>query len=88
MAIPDFQSIMLPFLKIAGDGQERHMRDVVETLAEHFKLSEDERKELLPSGGQTIFGNRVHWWFHFRRPPWLKSDALDLVVLTGSPKGR
>src|SRR3972149_9320455 len=61
MAIPDFQSIMLPFLKIAGDGQERHMREAVEILAEHFNLSEEERKEVLPSGQQTVFGNRVHW---------------------------
>ena len=60
MAIPDFQSIMLPFLKIVGDRQERHMRDAVETLAEHFKLSEEERKELLPSG-KSIFDNRVGW---------------------------
>src|SRR3990170_4455432 len=61
MAIPDFQSIMLPFLKIAGDRQERHMREAVEILAEHFNLSEEERKEVLPSGQQSIFDNRVSW---------------------------
>lgn len=61
MAIPDFQSIMLPFLKIAGDRQEHRIREAIGTLAEHFKLSEEERKELLPSGQQTIFDNRSHW---------------------------
>ncbi len=60
MAIPDFQSIMLPLLKLLADGQEHSFRDVVENLALSFKLSEAERKELLPSG-QQIFDNRVGW---------------------------
>ncbi|MEI7867461.1 MAG: restriction endonuclease [Candidatus Methylumidiphilus sp.] len=61
MAIPDFQSIMLPLLKLAGDGQEHSPREVVETLARHFQLTEDESKELLPSGRQTTFSNRISW---------------------------
>ena len=60
MAIPDFQSIMLPLLKLLADGQEHSFRDVVENLAPSFNLSDEERKELLPSG-QQIFDNRVGW---------------------------
>ena len=60
MSIPDFQSIMLPLLKLLADGQEHSFRDVVENLAPSFTLSEEERKELLPSG-QQIFDNRVGW---------------------------
>jgi restriction system protein len=59
MAIPDYQTLMLPLLKYAGDGKEHHIRDAVEELAEEFRLSEEERKELLPSGQQAIFKNRV-----------------------------
>lgn len=61
MVIPDYQSVMLPLLKYAGDGKEYRIREAVEQLAEEFKLSEEERKELLPSGQQAVFNNRVGW---------------------------
>ena len=61
MAVPDFQSVMLPFLETLRDGQERTMRDVTETLAVRFNLTDEERKELLPSGQQSLFSNRVAW---------------------------
>lgn len=61
MAVPDFQSVMLPFLEILQDGQQRSMRDVTDALAAHFNLTEQERQELLPSGQQAIFSNRVAW---------------------------
>ena len=61
MAIPDYQTIMLSLLKYAGDDQEHFVRDAVESLADEFELSDEERKELLPSGQQEIFRNRVNW---------------------------
>jgi len=61
MAIPDFQSIMLPLLKIAGDGNEHNLNEAIETLAQQFELSEQDRKEMLPSGKQRKFDNRVGW---------------------------
>ncbi len=61
MAIPDFQSIMLPFLKIAGDGNEHSIREYTDKLAIQFSLSEQELNILLPSGKQTTFYNRVGW---------------------------
>ncbi len=61
MAIPDYQTIMLPLLRLAADGQEHSVRDTIEQLADGFGLTEDERKELLPSGGQATFDNRVGW---------------------------
>src|SRR5512139_3033136 len=60
MTVPDFQSMMLPFLKIAGDGQEHSFSEAVETLAKQLKISDDDWKELLPSG-QPRFENRVGW---------------------------
>ena len=59
--IPDYQSVMLPLLNYAGDKEEHHIRDAIEGLADEFKLTEEERKELLPSGLQAIFNNRVGW---------------------------
>ena len=61
MAIPDYQSIMLPLLQLAGDAETHQFRASVETLARQFALSDDERKELLPSGKQPTFDNRVGW---------------------------
>src|SRR5260370_21389052 len=52
---------MLPVLKLAGDGREHRVSDVVDTLANQLKLTEAEREELLPSGKQPVFNNRVHW---------------------------
>src|SRR5215217_634977 len=61
MAIPDYQSVMLPLLRYAADGQEPSVREAIEALADEFHLTDEERKELLPSGGQATFDNRVGW---------------------------
>lgn len=61
MTIPDFQTIMLPLLQYASDEQEHSLRETIEALANEFKLTDEERKELLPSGQQAIFDNRVGW---------------------------
>ena len=61
MPIPDYQTLMLPLLKIAGDGKVHTKREAVNILAEQFGLTEEERKVLLPSGNQAVFDNRVGW---------------------------
>jgi hypothetical protein len=61
MAVPDFQSLMLPLLKLAGDDLQHTSAEAVERLAQEFQLSDDDRKELLPSGKQPRFNNRVGW---------------------------
>ncbi len=52
---------MLPFLGFLSDGMEHSLRDAEDALASHFKLSVMERSELLPSGQQAVFKNRVGW---------------------------
>lgn len=59
--IPDYQSLMLPLLKLVSDGQEHKYRDLIESLAIEFQVTDEERKELLASGNQAIFDNRVGW---------------------------
>lgn len=61
MAIPDFQSIMLPLLRFCGDAAEHTSREAIDHLANEYGLTEEEQKELLPSGLQAIFHNRVAW---------------------------
>lgn len=61
MPIPDFQSIMRPWLELASDGQDHALQDVIATLGDTFGLTPDERTEMLPSGFQATFTNRVAW---------------------------
>lgn len=58
--VPDYQSLMLPLLKLVADKQEHKYRDLIERLATEFQLTDDDRRELLASGG-PIFDNRVGW---------------------------
>jgi restriction system protein len=60
MAIPDFQTLMLPLLQFLAKGQMR-TTEAVEALSDQFNLSEEERSVLLPSGRQATMANRVHW---------------------------
>ena len=61
MAIPDYQTCMLPFLQLLGDHKEHSLREVEDALATSFNLSASERAELLPSGQQRVFMNRLGW---------------------------
>ena len=61
MPIPDYQTLMLPLLRLTGDGTEHAFREAVDRLADDFSLSDDERAELLPSGTAHVFGSRVGW---------------------------
>lgn len=61
MTIPDFQAIMLPLLQYASDAKEHSLRDAITYLADIFNLIDEERKELLASGQQAVFDNRVGW---------------------------
>lgn len=59
--IPDYQDLMFPLLKLLEDRQEHSLGEAVETLTANFQLTDEERKELLPSGKQARFENRVGW---------------------------
>jgi len=61
MAIPDYQAIMLPFLRHLSDEQERSNDQSLNVLADQFGVTEEEREELLPSGQQTVLVNRIGW---------------------------
>ncbi|MEC5405797.1 restriction endonuclease [Paraburkholderia sp. MPAMCS5] len=52
---------MLPVLRAVADEQEHRFRDVVETLADQYQLTDEERNTLLPSGTAPLFDNRVGW---------------------------
>lgn len=87
MAIPDFQSIMVPLLQAHLDGQEHRNRELVAALAEQFGLSEEEQRAMLPSGRGKLFANRVGWAkTHVMQAGLLASPARAISVIT--PLGR
>jgi restriction system protein len=87
MPVPDFQTIMLPLLKHIGDGNEHSLREIMEALAIEFNLSEDDRKELLPSGQQAVFDNRVGWAFtHMKKAGLVVSERRAFYRITDRGK--
>lgn len=61
MAVPDYQTCILPLLKFYADGQDHTFREAMEALAKEFHLTDEERREMLPSGQQEVFDNRIGW---------------------------
>ena len=81
--IPDYQSLMLPLLKLVSDGQEHKYRDLIESLAIEFEVKDEERKELLASGNQAIFDNRVGWAkTYLKKSDYNKINLLYIFVFT------
>jgi restriction system protein len=60
MGIPDYQTLMLPVLQLAAKGEVTN-KACVDSIADQFALTPEEREQLLSSGKQTIIANRVHW---------------------------
>jgi restriction system protein len=84
MAIPDFQSLMLPALRYVASKQgEVPVRDVGAALASEFGLTEDELQKLLPSGRAPMFYNRVQWAiFHMRKAGLLATPRRAFLSMT------
>lgn len=61
MTIPDFQTVMRPSLDLLADGQVHRTRDMVDAIADHLRLTDAEREELLPSGAARVIASRVGW---------------------------
>ena len=87
MAIPDYQTFMLPLLRLASDGQPHAMRDAYEELADEFALTEEERRDLLPSGQQPTFENRVGWAKTYLKKAGLSGTTFKFHAAEASFKG-
>ncbi len=94
MPIPDFQTLMLPLLKFAADGKEHTQAEAISILAKEFKLTQNELEEMLPSGKQSSFDNRIAWakfhmkkagLFDFPRRAFFQITDLGKQVLTKNP---
>lgn len=83
MPIPDFQTLMLPLLRYTGDKKEHTFKKAIPYLANQFNLNEEEKRELLPSGKQARFDNRVYWTkTHLEKAGLLTSPQRGVFVIT------
>jgi len=87
MTIPDYQKVMLPLLTFLSDEKEHSLRNCTNQLAEKFKLTEDEKRKLLPSGTQEIFHNRVGWAkFYLEKAGLVKTVRRGVYKITSLGK--
>jgi len=84
MAVPDYQSFMLPLLRFAADGMEHNQSEAKDALSRHFNITESDRREMLPSGRQTRFDNRIAWAnVYLRKAGFLESTRRGHFRITG-----
>jgi restriction system protein len=83
MAIPDFQSIMRPLLEHLADGMAKSNSETFAALSKYFQLTDEELAELLPSGQQSVFTNRIAWAkAHLKNAALLESPSRSLYKIT------
>jgi restriction system protein len=88
MPIPDYQTLMLPVLRVVGSHNESGLSQpkLRHQLAIDLKLADSELQELLPSGGQPLFHNRVHWaTFYLKKAGLVVTPKRGLLKIT--PRG-
>ncbi|MCB1650198.1 MAG: restriction endonuclease [Pseudomonadales bacterium] len=83
MPVPGFQELTLPMLKLSSDGAVWSLADARGRLAEVFGLSTEDQEELLPSGKQSRYANRVAWAkVYLERGGLLSSPARGKFAIT------
>jgi len=83
MAIPKYDEMMLPVLRILGDGAEHSQRELAEQIADHFKLTPQERAERLPKVKATYLRHRLGWaGFSLRRAGLAESPRTGTLQIT------
>jgi restriction system protein len=83
MAIPTYQQVMLPLLQYAADKQEHAVSETYDYVASVFNVSTQDRSELLPSGYEAIFDNRVRWGlFYLKKAGLLESSKRSFFRIT------
>ncbi len=87
MAIPDFQSLMLPLMQLIADGQPHAMRLATETLGQQLQLTPAEWQEMLPSGRAPLFYNRVAWAkTHLKKAGLIEQPRRGVIAISARGK--
>ena len=87
MAVPKYDELMKPLLVAVKDGEVYKIKDVTAVLAQQLNLSAEDLEEMLPSGRQTVFKNRVAWAkSYLKKAGLLDSPARATIVITEAGK--
>ena len=87
MAVPKYDELMKPLLIAVSDGETYKIKDVTARLAQQLNLSSEDLAEMLPSGRQTVFKNRVGWAkTYLKKAGLLESPARATIVITDAGK--
>jgi len=83
MPVPDFQTVMLPILKVFGDRQEHTLVECVDNIEKFFNLTEEEKAERVPSGKQRKIYNRITWAItHMQKARLLDYIRRGVIAIT------
>lgn len=61
MELPKYYEMHKPFLEYLKDGKQHTLKELKQYVSKYFKLTEEQLSEMLPSGRQTVFVNRIGW---------------------------
>lgn len=87
MAVPKYDELMKPLLIAVSDGETYKIKDVTARLAQQLNLFSEDLAEMLPSGRQTVFKNRVGWAkTYLKKAGLLESPARATIVITNAGK--
>lgn len=78
MAVPDLETITLPLLEFLKDEKPHTVSEVERHLAKIFELTDEEKRQEKPSGGESLFHNRIHW---------SKFYLKKAMLIDGKPRG-
>lgn len=87
MPVPKYQEFYAPILDALKDGKAHHMKEIRETVISLMALTDNDLLELLPSGSQTLFENRIGWArTYLKRAGLIESPKRSFFVLTEEGK--
>ena len=87
MSVPDYQSLMLPLLRLAHAGKAKSIAEAQSQLADEFSLSEADRALRLPSGKQTAISNRTGWAsFYLMKAGLIEKPKHGVFFITAAGK--
>ena len=58
---PKFDEFLSPILNYCKDKQEHTLSETIDKMATFFRMSDDQKNALLPSGKRTYIYDRVEW---------------------------
>lgn len=83
MTVPTYEQFMKPMIELASDGVAHSAQETYEKLADHFRLTDEDREQLVPSGRQRRFENRIGWArTYLTKAGLLQSPARGLYTIT------